>query len=229
MGTSASHDCDRWVNCRCGARHWGANGAAGLLLWRIDPTTGATTVLLQHRAAFSHHGGTWGLPGGALTSGEQAVTGALREAAEEACISPHGVRVWATSRLQHPDWSYTTVIGEDIATMQVAIGDRESIELAWVPVARVQHYPLLPAFARAWSTLQRYLRPFVILAAEPTATQLTGCELSAAPFGLSLQTIFPVVSQQAPNHPTALVFTTGQVPGPLRARPIALEALCPVD
>jgi len=28
-------------------------------------------ILFQHRAVRSHHGGTWGLPGGTRTKGEQ--------------------------------------------------------------------------------------------------------------------------------------------------------------
>jgi ADP-ribose pyrophosphatase YjhB (NUDIX family) len=36
-------------------------GAAGVLVW--NRTT--DSVLLQLRAEWSHHGGTWGIPGGA--------------------------------------------------------------------------------------------------------------------------------------------------------------------
>ena len=56
---------DSWVNCSCGGRHWGAYGAAGLLLLDDDGR-----VLLQKRAGASQHGGTWGIPGGAKATGE---------------------------------------------------------------------------------------------------------------------------------------------------------------
>ncbi len=56
---------DSWVNCSCHRRHWGAYGAAGLLL--LD---GDGRVLLQKRAGASQHGGTWGIPGGAKAAGE---------------------------------------------------------------------------------------------------------------------------------------------------------------
>src|ERR671917_601972 len=59
---------DGWTTCALGHRHWGRAGAAGLLLHR-DGEDGPE-VLLQHRAWWSHHGGTWGTPGGALHIGE---------------------------------------------------------------------------------------------------------------------------------------------------------------
>jgi ADP-ribose pyrophosphatase YjhB (NUDIX family) len=40
-------------------------------------------VLLQHRAPWSHQGGTWGLPGGARDSHETPEQAAVREIAEE--------------------------------------------------------------------------------------------------------------------------------------------------
>ena len=53
-------------------------------------------VLLQHRAEWSHFGGTWGIPGGARHEGESAVDAAVREAGEEA-----GVPVGALTRAVH--------------------------------------------------------------------------------------------------------------------------------
>ena len=64
---------DAWVEGPNGERFWGRFGAAGLLVH--DARRG---VLLQHRADWSHFGGTWGLPGGARHEGETAVEGALR-------------------------------------------------------------------------------------------------------------------------------------------------------
>ena len=62
----AFRDGDGWVMCSCGHRHWGLHGAAGLLLIRRD--LDQPRVLLQLRAAWTHGGGTWALPGGALDS-----------------------------------------------------------------------------------------------------------------------------------------------------------------
>src|SRR5580692_6708509 len=63
---------DAWVEGPDGQRFWGRFGAAGLLVW--DPAAG---VLMQHRVAWSHFGGTWGIPGGARKQGESAEAGAL--------------------------------------------------------------------------------------------------------------------------------------------------------
>ena len=57
-------DGDGWTRCAQGHRHWGIYGAAGLLLRHDD------RILLQHRALWSHHGGTWGVLGGARNSDE---------------------------------------------------------------------------------------------------------------------------------------------------------------
>ena len=54
---------DGWVDCACGRKHWGTNGASGILLARRDPVSGKVThVVMQHRAAWSAEGGTWGIP-----------------------------------------------------------------------------------------------------------------------------------------------------------------------
>ncbi|MDC7119926.1 NUDIX hydrolase [Cellulomonas fimi] len=148
---------DGWVECACGRRHWGRFGAAGLLLARRDASGWPVAVVLQHRAPWSDQGGTWGLPGGALAPDEDAVTGALREAAEEAGIDPDHVRVTGTSVLRHPDWSYTTVLADETAPAEPAATDAESVEVRWVPVDEVAALPLLTAFGDAWPDLRRRL------------------------------------------------------------------------
>ena len=80
-------DGNGWVQCAIGHYHWGLFGAAGLLV------VAHGSVLLQHRAPWSHEGDTWGIPGGARDSGESAVEGALREAAEETGLDPQLVTV----------------------------------------------------------------------------------------------------------------------------------------
>ena len=100
---------DAWVEGDRG-RFWGRFGSAGLLVH--DAGKG---VLLQHRALWSDQGGTWGLPGGALHQGEEAVHGALREAKEEAAIPPENVRVLFTSVFDVGYWTYTTVVVEVVA------------------------------------------------------------------------------------------------------------------
>ena len=75
-------DGDGWVLSDNGAAYWGKHGAAGLLL-RAPGPGGSPAVLLQHRAPWSHQGGTWGLPGGARDSHESPEQAAVREAQEE--------------------------------------------------------------------------------------------------------------------------------------------------
>ena len=96
-------DGDGWVQCALGHRHWGRFGAAGLLV------NADHDFVLQHRAPWTHEGGTWGLPGGARDSHEDAVTSALREAKEEADIDDTSVAPVALTVDDHGGWSYTTV------------------------------------------------------------------------------------------------------------------------
>ena len=142
------------MECGCGLRHWGLFGAAGLLLVRREDGHRATAVVLQHRVEWSHHGGTWGVPGGARMPGEDPVAAALREAAEEAGIDPVSVRLRESRVLQHDDWSYTTVIADEVSPVHPTVTDTESVELRWVPVDEVADLPLLPAFAAAWPMLR---------------------------------------------------------------------------
>lgn len=151
---------DAWVEAESGERYWGRFGAAGLLAY--DPARG---VLLQHRVAWSHFGGTWALPGGALHEGESALDGALREAQEEAGIPDGAVRARFASVLDLGIWSYTTVVGDVIEPFEPVISDPESVALEWVPVAEVDDLPLHPGFAKAWQTLRGLLdvRPVVVV------------------------------------------------------------------
>ena len=143
---------DAWLECRCGSRHWGLYGAAGLLL--VRRTAAGVDVVLQHRVAWSHHGGTWGIPGGALAPGEDPVAGAVREAAEEAGVDAGGLEVVDTWVLDHVDWAYTTAIARTTGPQHPRPTDPESEAVTWVPVDGVTALPLHPAFADAWLELR---------------------------------------------------------------------------
>ncbi len=151
-------DGDGWVVSAQGSYHWGVHGAAGLLL-RAPWHDGTPAVLLQHRAAWSHQGGTWALPGGALDSHEEASHAAVREANEEAGLAAEQIAVRTTvvtAEVPGPDgpvWTYTTVVA-DAATLLVTVPNRESTELRWVPEDLVTELPLHPGFAASWRRLR---------------------------------------------------------------------------
>ena len=137
---------DHWVDGPQG-RYWGRFGAAGLLI--AHPDAG---VLLQLRAEWSHLGGTWGIPGGAVhDKNETPEAAALREAAEEAGVPHDAVQVLGTSVFDVGYWSYTTVLARATNFFEPVIGDAESAELRWVPFADVDTLPLHPGVAAGWA------------------------------------------------------------------------------
>jgi ADP-ribose pyrophosphatase YjhB (NUDIX family) len=143
----AAHDGDGWTICRHGHRHWGRFGAAGLML-RDD-----AEVILQHRAEWTHEGGSWGLPGGARDSHEDAVQAALREAAEEAGIAPDAARPTGYYVDDHGGWSYTTVVAHTRGPVAPLALTRESTEIRWWPRAIVSRLSLHSGLAEHWPAL----------------------------------------------------------------------------
>lgn len=154
---------DAWVTDADGNRYWGRFGAAGLLAH--DPERG---ILLQHRADWSHHGGTWGIPGGARHEGEDALSGALRESWEEAGVPASAVTPRFTHVLNRTVWNYTTIVASVSTRFEARITDPESHALEWVAIDRVESYPLHPAFAGTWPLL----RPLLEDASERSAQHL---------------------------------------------------------
>lgn len=151
---------DAWVVSDDGTRYWGRFGAAGLLA--VDPGRG---VLLQHRVAWSHHGDTWALPGGARHLGEPARDAALRESAEEAGVPGDAVVPRLISVFDAEVWTYATVVADVVTPFEPVISDPESRALAWVPVDAVDDYPLHPGFAASWRALRGLLpvRPVLVV------------------------------------------------------------------
>lgn len=151
-------DGDGWVVSDNGVHYWGRYGAAGLLL-RAPGPDGTPAVLLQHRAVWSHQGGTWGLPGGARDSHETPEQTAVREAHEEAGLPADLVSVRATvvtaevSGIGGTRWSYTTVVA-DAAELLQTVPNRESAEMRWVAESEVANLPLHPGFAASWQRLR---------------------------------------------------------------------------
>ena len=150
-------DGDGWVRCAQGHRHWGRFGAAGLLL------SGERGAMLQHRAAWTHEGGTWGVPGGARDSHEDVVTTALREAAEEAAVDASAVAPLGWWREDHGGWSYTTVVAHPRRAVDPYATNAESTEIRWWATEQVGGLPLHHGFAASWPLLSRPPRPLTIV------------------------------------------------------------------
>ena len=147
----AARDGDGWIECACGSKHWGLNGAAGLLIYRDG------AILLQHRAPWVHNGDTWGIPGGARDSHETIIEGAIREAVEETGIDPQCLNPRDTHTDNHGIWSYETVIAEANAQLEAHELNDESHEVKWVLFDDVTHLPLHPSFAASWPALRKKL------------------------------------------------------------------------
>ena len=150
---------DGWIECACGRRHWGLNGAAGVLLARRDESGKVTHIVMQHRAEWSAEGGTWGIPGGAIADGESTLEGALREAYEEANITPEDIEVVGSYCEDHGPWSYTTVFAFEKPgrTVQPKANDDESMEIDWVGIDDVPDHRLLTAMRTDWPRFRERL------------------------------------------------------------------------
>ena len=145
---------DGWVELPDGRRFWGRAGAAGVLAF-----TPEGAVLLQHRVAWSHFGGTWGLPGGARDLRESALDAALREAREETGIDTAALEPRLAVLLDLGVWSYTTVLAGAGTELSVSVSDSESTELAWVTGSEVEQRQLHPGFGAAWPRLRALIGP----------------------------------------------------------------------
>jgi 8-oxo-dGTP diphosphatase len=136
-----------------GSRYWGIFGAAGLVAF--DPERG---ILLQHRVEWSHHGGTWGIPGGARHQLETAAQAALREAAEEAAVPIDSIDVLFEFEFNLDFWSYTTIVGIVTNSFEAVVTDAESNELRWVNIDEVETLELHPGFASSWPEIRNRLQ-----------------------------------------------------------------------
>ncbi len=136
---------DRWTTCRQGHRHWGAAGAAGLLLRHTD-VGGTVRLLLQHRAPWVHHGDTWSIPGGAILDGETPVEAAVRETREETGGVPPDLVVDRVDVDDHGGWAYRTVVA-DVRERTLSGDTDEQHGTAWFTSHEMVGLELHPGFA----------------------------------------------------------------------------------
>ena len=151
----AARDGDGWVQCRCGGKHWGVNGAAGLLLIRNNK------IMMQHRAPWVHNGDTWGLPGGARDSHESIEEAAIRETVEETGIDPIHVEVVGLFSDDHVDWRYDTVIAKAHGDLDTAEWNQETHDIGWFDITEIAKLELHPSFAKTWASLSREIQNLI--------------------------------------------------------------------
>lgn len=151
----SARDGDGWIQCDCGNKHWGLNGAAGILLVR------GRQILLQHRAPWVHNGDTWGIPGGARDSHESVLEAAVREAKEETGIDSDHVQPIQTFSDVHGNWRYDTVIAYATDDLTAHELNDESHEVRWVDIEKVSELTLHPSFENSWPALLEILNNLI--------------------------------------------------------------------
>lgn len=136
---------DGFVEASRGGLRWGIYGAAGVLVRHRD--TDGDWYFLARRSEYTHRGGSWGIPGGALDYGEEPLAGALREFAEEVGALAVTYEVAHTYVDDHGGWTYTTIVVDVAERFPVPRTlTWETAEAAWVPAAKLKELILFDAF-----------------------------------------------------------------------------------
>jgi 8-oxo-dGTP diphosphatase len=143
---------DGFITLGDGSQRWGRFGAAGVLVRHVDDD-GEPHFFLALRSSFTHKGGTWAVPGGALNHGEPPLEGALREFAEEIGHHLEEFEVAHTYEDDHGGWMYTTVVVDVPSRFDVpAALQWETAECRWVHASELAELELFDAFR---ATLER--------------------------------------------------------------------------
>jgi 8-oxo-dGTP pyrophosphatase MutT (NUDIX family)/2'-5' RNA ligase len=147
---------DRWITTDDGEAVWGARGASGVLAY-IE-VGGERRYFLHERASWVDHGGTWGIPGGAVQDGLDPVASALVEFGEETGIPASILSVeQALVTAQKGDWTYTTVIARSSEAF-ISDGSHEANGGGWYTWDEMKTLNLHPDFARSIGSLSRVAR-----------------------------------------------------------------------
>jgi ADP-ribose pyrophosphatase YjhB (NUDIX family) len=166
MRRQASSSGDRFVTCDQGHEHWGAYGAAGLLI-RHRGEDGRQRYLLQKRSPYVNEPDTWSVPGGAIGKDESPEQGAWREAREEMGSIPKHVKTHhVVKSTDCGDWAYHTVVadaGEHFMPGGRGETQHETAGVGWHTADEIDELrdngDLHPAFARSWDAVRRSRGP----------------------------------------------------------------------
>lgn len=218
-------DGDGWVILADGSRRWGLYGASGLLLYSVDES-GTGHVLLQHRAPWTHQGGTWGLPGGARNSGESSVSAAIREFVEEVDGDLGTLSLLGIHRQDHQVWVFDTVLASVPERRPFTPGNPESESIRWIPVPDVPSMPLLPAFGKVWPEVAAALSEQLLLIVDTTVVpqSITPGALCHRLTELAQVGVTDDMLPRCAPHPAAPAFSQRAAP---RGRPQPSRPACP--
>lgn len=159
---AAGSEGDRFVTCSKGHEHWGAHGAAGLLV-RHKGDDGKVSYLLQKRSDSVDHPGQWSIPSGAKGKDETPEQGALREYREEMGPLPQGTKIHhVVKSTDCGDWAFHTVVAdapEQFMPRGKGETEHEVAGAAWHTPHEIKGLDLHPAFAKSWDQVRRSKGP----------------------------------------------------------------------
>ena len=143
---------DGFVTLADGSRRWGRFGAAGVLLRHVDGD-GEAHYFVALRSGWTHQGGTWAVPGGALDEGESPLEGALREFEEEIGHDLGEYEVAEIHEDDHGGWSYWTLVLDVPERFEPRVLSWETAECRWVRATELSELDLFDAFRATLSRL----------------------------------------------------------------------------
>jgi 8-oxo-dGTP diphosphatase len=138
---------DGFVRLADGTRRWGRFGAAGLLVRHVDAATDVASFFVALRSQYTHMGGTWAIPGGAIADGETPVAAALREFHEEIGLALAPERIAQVHEDDHGGWSYWTIVVDVVERFPLPTGTNwETSDVRWVEQHELSALSLLAPF-----------------------------------------------------------------------------------
>lgn len=136
---------DGFVILPDGSRRWGIFGAAGVLVRYTNDDGPWYFVAL--RSDWTHQGGTWAVPGGAIDEGESPIEAALREFEEEIGDLIGEYDVAHVHVDDHGGWTYTTVVIDVPEPFRPPHNLHwETAAAGWASAEQLEQLPLFDAF-----------------------------------------------------------------------------------